>query len=1428
MAKIYRKRGNKLNEVVTFDSACTRQENQPLVYDATDGSVHTTTHIGCLDADDVSVNNLTVTGQAIIQEQVTDTIGSNTLVLRSNAEAGLAGSENSGLIIHNYNGSADLYAVTDNTGTFRVGTAVSTTTTYPYLRYNETDNKWYSTTPEVTPAVEVTPVGSPTSWDSVVTSGDDVEYTNIVFSVIDRSSLEPLTTRDESSAMEESYLTKWDATNEKIITTGTSCTHDLCANGNITSTGDITADGNVCVKTNITVDGNSCLKGNSTIDGNSCVKGTSTVSGEIHSCDCLTAPIACISDDLYVAGDINNCNTNSAIHGYNGCFENNFCIKGDLSVDGFATISGLMSDYVATTEDTTTNDWEYLTFVPTNHLTKGRNPVYTDGDLKYNPYSNTARIGKISSDCISSICAYISNIADCTATKSPTFCISCINANTDYAIPLYNNTIASIDTSKQAELSYINASNAPKYNPTTNLFSTGNVSATGLITGTCGFTSDGTSIIKSEAGNELNIYPSSGDSAWINYRGGVSNMYIGNGSSTGARGNVFANCFIGCNNYHYTLPGANGSTAYFEVIPVTDSSAALCFDIYSAHYKIELYKDDNGKWCTKNFFDNRTLTEVSCNCAPYGALKWSPDTNGNKLYFSYTDYRPLTITADQTITVNVCSSNPTTYGYRSSTACRQSLSEYLYDWGNYGCVYRYDGVLYGAQSIGGPEVTIYQDDYPTYYGFQGCLNAWTRGMFISPLNGVGSDNPFMLGDVYSRLPYNQNRNISTINGFNGLNYGCIPSYNTKSAQCSTNYTYNKGFLISGGMCVNNSCQASGYVMGLVGQYDETVSFEGLPRAVYGVRNFCCLTCRTETGVWTEDKFYELIDDRGGQTINGTLSATTFCGNFCGAVTGKATNLDASGVDVYPVGTCSVRFWGCPISDSYGLCDGVWSNHFSMSHGDYDTCFGLSMTLPFYESDRFTWRVRNYGNLCPIHELIDDRGGQRVNGALCVNVLCPGENGVSRIAFTNASMNGFVMHATQTCALYIESYEDPVSPSDTGGVAITNDGVTVFGAGDGCGVLRVVNEDNVPAGSVFTVWKDGQVTAQGHYKAGDSTGITIMNSITGGQAYLGSTSVAIGNAVLWGGEHCQNVVIGYNACACCQDTVAIGRCVSAFADNAVAIGAVTNANCSAVAIGAITNASCYGIALGNNAYANQRSFAAGSFACACAEDTIAIGASAKACSNSSIAIGCSSMACGGSTIALGTCARALGAGSVSIGYNAIACIGFLALGTCARSDVDIDTTIAGNPKFPYSSIIEIDNIKYGRHGRIKFVIPSCSRNIDITSFFNKLFINEINKGRCENTWSTSSWENIPTLVAHLSGFYWDDGGSSDGYQRWAPGVNGRGNINELILLNTSAAASSNLSVYDLIVTCGKNICTTSWNWGTGTNVWTCGMVGTIEF
>ncbi len=85
------------------------------------------------------------------------------------------------------------------------------------------------------------------------------------------------------------------------------------------------------------------------------------------------------------------------------------------------------------------------------------------------------------------------------------------------------------------------------------------------------------------------------------------------------------------------------------------------------------------------------------------------------------------------------------------------------------------------------------------------------------------------------------------------------------------------------------------------------------------------------------------------------------------------------------------------------------------------------------------------------------------------------NAQNVIEVKDKSLNGFKMHDNQTDALYIEGRE--ASTGDSGGLAITNDGVTVFGAGDTDGVLRVVNEDNVDAGAVFKVMKDGSVDAK---------------------------------------------------------------------------------------------------------------------------------------------------------------------------------------------------------------------------------------------------------------------------------------------------------------------------------------------------------------
>ena len=83
-----------------------------------------------------------------------------------------------------------------------------------------------------------------------------------------------------------------------------------------------------------------------------------------------------------------------------------------------------------------------------------------------------------------------------------------------------------------------------------------------------------------------------------------------------------------------------------------------------------------------------------------------------------------------------------------------------------------------------------------------------------------------------------------------------------------------------------------------------------------------------------------------------------------------------------------------------------------------------------------------------------------------------------IGYRDASISGIVMHdisaANNTKALYIQTngYD---SPNDTGGLAITNDCVTAFGAGNNGSVFRVLNEDDVNLGALFNVAKDGTLT-----------------------------------------------------------------------------------------------------------------------------------------------------------------------------------------------------------------------------------------------------------------------------------------------------------------------------------------------------------------
>ena len=99
------------------------------------------------------------------------------------------------------------------------------------------------------------------------------------------------------------------------------------------------------------------------------------------------------------------------------------------------------------------------------------------------------------------------------------------------------------------------------------------------------------------------------------------------------------------------------------------------------------------------------------------------------------------------------------------------------------------------------------------------------------------------------------------------------------------------------------------------------------------------------------------------------------------------------------------------------------------------------------------------------------------------------DGQQSIAYRSKSYNGFKMHEAQTKALYIEGRES--ESGDSGGLAITNDSVTVFGAGDTNGVFRVVNEDNAGDGSktapaIFNIFKSGNVKMTGRLTASSAT------------------------------------------------------------------------------------------------------------------------------------------------------------------------------------------------------------------------------------------------------------------------------------------------------------------------------------------------------
>lgn len=238
----------QIKPIVPYDEN-NNSENRPLVYDSVNdvlkkatGDIDipgnltvagnnnitgNTTISGTLDVsgntkltgDTFISGDLTVSGtvHSIDQEEVV--ADGDTVTLRANNNLPLAAGQVSGIVVNKYNGTDDLAIVTDNEGTVRVGTGKGTDTAYTNIALNHSDGKYYTYENDTYTLLDPQPNGNMTSW----TGKEEVEgythYATAVFTVIEKTSLQPLLTREEESDLTDGAVLVWNAEKTKAIGT---------------------------------------------------------------------------------------------------------------------------------------------------------------------------------------------------------------------------------------------------------------------------------------------------------------------------------------------------------------------------------------------------------------------------------------------------------------------------------------------------------------------------------------------------------------------------------------------------------------------------------------------------------------------------------------------------------------------------------------------------------------------------------------------------------------------------------------------------------------------------------------------------------------------------------------------------------------------------------------------------------------------------------------------------------------------------------------------------------------------------------------------------------------------------------------------------------------------------------------------------------
>ena len=172
-----------------------------------------------LTGDTFISGDLTVSGtvHSIDQEEVV--ADGDTVTLRANNNLPLATGQVSGIVVNKYNGTDDLAIVTDNEGTVRVGTGKGTDTTYTNIALNHSDGKYYTYENDTYTLIDPQPNGNMTSWTGKEEVDGYTHYATAVFTVIEKTSLQPLLTREEESDLTDGAVLVWDAEKTKAIGT---------------------------------------------------------------------------------------------------------------------------------------------------------------------------------------------------------------------------------------------------------------------------------------------------------------------------------------------------------------------------------------------------------------------------------------------------------------------------------------------------------------------------------------------------------------------------------------------------------------------------------------------------------------------------------------------------------------------------------------------------------------------------------------------------------------------------------------------------------------------------------------------------------------------------------------------------------------------------------------------------------------------------------------------------------------------------------------------------------------------------------------------------------------------------------------------------------------------------------------------------------